>query len=100
MDNGNAMMIAEATIGMDLGDKFHHFCVLDAHAEVVEEGKIAATQHVVAVLRSRDALVRSRTLLINHCRGIVKSLGERLPSCSAAAAKTQRNEPPWPWRAS
>jgi transposase len=37
----------------------------------------------LAVLRSRDALVRSRTLLINHVRGIVKSFGDRLPSCSA-----------------
>jgi transposase len=37
----------------------------------------------LAVLRSRDALVRSRTLLINHARDIVKSTGARLPSCSA-----------------
>ena len=37
----------------------------------------------LSVLRSRDALVRSRTLLINHVRGIVKSVGDRLPSCSA-----------------
>jgi len=37
----------------------------------------------LAVLRSRDAIIRSRTLLINHIRGIVKSFGDRLPSCSA-----------------
>jgi transposase len=37
----------------------------------------------LAVLRSRDAVVRSRTLLINHVRSIVKSCGARLPSCSA-----------------
>jgi transposase len=37
----------------------------------------------LAVLRSRDALVRSRTLLINHARDIVKVAGARLPSCSA-----------------
>ena len=35
------------------------------------------------VLRSRDALVRSRTLLINHVRGVVKSAGGRIPSSSA-----------------
>lgn len=35
------------------------------------------------VLRSRDALVRSRTLLINHVRGVVKSSGARIPSSSA-----------------
>ncbi|MGB2895738.1 MAG: transposase, partial [Anaerolineales bacterium] len=37
----------------------------------------------LAVLRSRDAIIRSRTLLINHARNIVKSSGDRLPSCSA-----------------
>jgi transposase len=37
----------------------------------------------LTVLRSRDALIRSRTLLINHARGIVKSSGARLPSCTA-----------------
>jgi len=36
-------------------------------------------------LSSRDALVRSRTALINHARGVVKTMGERLPSCSSAA---------------
>jgi len=36
----------------------------------------------LAVIRSRDALVRSRTLLINHVRGLTKSSGDRLPSCS------------------
>ena len=36
----------------------------------------------LAVLRSRDAVVRSRTLLINHARDIVKASGSRLPSCS------------------
>jgi transposase len=37
----------------------------------------------LAVLRSRDALVRCRTLLINHARDLVKASGSRLPSCSA-----------------
>ncbi len=41
----------------------------------------------LAVLRSRDALIRSRTLLINHARGIVKSSGARLPSCNGWARR-------------
>jgi transposase len=40
-------------------------------------------QSDLAVLRSRDAIIRARTLLINHARSIVKSSGDRLPSCSA-----------------
>lgn len=38
----------------------------------------------LAVIRSRDAIIRSRTQLINHARGIVKASGARIPSCSAA----------------
>jgi transposase len=37
----------------------------------------------LALLRSRDALIRSRTSLINHVRGTVKSSGARLPSYTA-----------------
>lgn len=36
----------------------------------------------LTLIRSRDALVRARGRLINHCRGVVKSLGGRLPTCS------------------
>jgi transposase len=36
----------------------------------------------LALLRSRDALVRTRTALVNHVRGVVKSSGSRLPACS------------------
>jgi len=35
----------------------------------------------LALLKARDALVRTRTLLINHTRGVIKSTGSRLPSC-------------------
>jgi len=36
-----------------------------------------------AVIRSRYVLVGCRTKLINHARGMVKSMGGRLPTCSA-----------------
>ena len=45
----------------------------------------AHTQADLALLRSRNALVRARTRLVSHTRGQVKSLGFRLPSCSATA---------------
>jgi len=38
----------------------------------------------LALLRARDVVVRERTRLVNHIRGIVKPLGHRLPGCSAA----------------
>jgi len=40
------------------------------------------SQAALAVLRARDALVRSRTQLVNHVRGTVKIAGVRLPQCS------------------
>lgn len=41
-----------------------------------------AAQKHLAILRSRDSLVRARTQLVNHARGMVKSFGGRLPRCS------------------
>jgi transposase len=41
------------------------------------------SQAHMAILRSRQALVGSRTKLVNHVRGAVKSFGGRLPKCPA-----------------
>lgn len=48
----------------------------------IEHRSIAVRQDLVA-LRARDALVTVRTELINTTRGLVKTLGERLPKCSS-----------------
>ena len=45
----------------------------------------ATAQADFQVLRSRDALVRARTALINHVRGAVKAWGAALPSCTTPA---------------
>ena len=37
----------------------------------------------LALVRARSELVATRTKLINHARGSMKSQGERLPSCTA-----------------
>jgi transposase len=39
------------------------------------------SQAHMALIRSREALVGSRTQLVNHIRGAVKSFGGRLPKC-------------------
>lgn len=41
------------------------------------------TQADLAVAKARDALVATRTRLVNHVRGTMKSFGERLPKCRA-----------------
>jgi transposase len=43
------------------------------------------SQAHLALLHSREALVRARTQLINHVRGTVKSFGHRLPKCSTSS---------------
>lgn len=43
----------------------------------------------LAYLRSRDQLIGTRTKLINHVRGAVKSLGGRVPKCSAEVFHTR-----------
>ena len=58
---------------------------LDAELLSPVRHRSAECQHELAVLRARAALVRARTLLVNHLRGAVKAAGERLPACSTAA---------------
>lgn len=43
------------------------------------------SQAHLALIRSREALVRTRARLINHVRFTVKPFGHRLPKCSAQA---------------
>ena len=40
-------------------------------------------QRDLGVVKARAALVRMRTLGINHVRGVAKALGHRLPACAA-----------------
>src|SRR5512146_1684438 len=45
----------------------------------------AVAQQDLEALRARDQLVSVRTKLINHVRGTVKAVGQRVPRCSADA---------------
>jgi transposase len=56
----------------------------------------AKAQAELSLLLSRDALVRTRTRLISHVRGLVKSNGGRIPACSADsfARKAPEHLPP------
>ena len=46
----------------------------------------------LVVLRARDALVAARTELINATRGLVKSMGTRLPQCSSPSFAQKAEE--------
>lgn len=49
-------------------------------------------QVALARVRARDSLVRARTQLVNHVRGVVKSHGGRIPKCSARSFAKQAPE--------
>lgn len=59
------------------------------------EHRGARAQEHLELIRARDQLVRTRTKLINHIRGSVKSLGGRITRCSAEAfvRRAQREIP-------
>jgi len=42
-------------------------------------------QRDLAVIKARDMLVKARSMLIAHARGLVKSVGQRISKCSAEA---------------
>jgi transposase len=56
------------------------------------EHRSEASQTHLAILRSRQALIATRTQLINHVRGTVKSFGARLPKCTARSFHTKAPE--------
>lgn len=55
----------------------------------------AAAQNDLAIIKGRDMLVKARTMLVTHARGIVKSSGERISTCSTESFhKRLRDEMP------
>lgn len=46
----------------------------------------------LAMVRARAALVEARTMLVNSARGLAKTTGKRLPTCSAASLHKQELE--------
>jgi transposase len=54
----------------------------------IQHRGVAAQQHL-ALVRTRDAVVRTRTLLVNAVRGTVKAWGARVPACSAPQVARQ-----------
>lgn len=52
------------------------------------------TRADLAVLKARDALVATRTQLVNLCRGMVKPMGVRFPKCTAESFWKLRSQTP------
>ena len=60
-------------------------CRLEPRLLSVLHHRSRQAQADLCVIKSRNKLVQVRTQLVNHARGLVKSIGERLPKCSSAS---------------
>src|SRR5215212_3764351 len=56
------------------------------------EHRSELSQSHLAVIRSRDTLVRTRARLILHVRSAIKAIGEQVPRCSADAFHKRAGE--------
>jgi transposase len=64
-------------------EKLARLARLDPKLPAPIEHRGESSQAHLALIRSREALVRTRARLINHVRFVVKPFGHRLPKCSA-----------------
>lgn len=64
-------------------EKLARLARLDPKLLAPIEHRGESSQAHLALIRSRDALVGTRTKLVNHVRGTVKAFGARLPKCTA-----------------
>src|SRR5712671_2831425 len=90
------------TIGLDLGDRFSYYCVLDetlARLARIDPELLCPVKHRSAkaqadltVIRARAGLVRARTALVNTARGLAKSYGERLRGCNVRNMNPEKAE--------
>jgi transposase len=67
------------------GEKLARIARMDVSLLAPVEHRDADQQVALNTIRSRDALVRARTQLINAARGLVKGVAGRLPTCAAEA---------------
>src|SRR6266480_1592148 len=78
--NGNMIFKGhKLTIGVDLGDRWSNYCVLDEAGEILLEQKLATTPE--GMKQTFERIPRSLIALVNAARGLVKSYGQRLPKC-------------------
>jgi len=50
VSTSSAALVSGFTLGLDLGDRSHHVCVLDATGQIVREAALANTRPALAQL--------------------------------------------------
>src|SRR6266853_484084 len=78
--NGNMIFKGhKLTIGLDLGDRWSFYCVLDEAGQIILEQKLPTTPE--AMKQTFGKIPRSLMALETAARGLAKSYGERLRKC-------------------
>jgi transposase len=77
-------------------EKLARLARADAELLYPVEHRGCDSQAHLTIVHSREVLLRSRTQMINHVRGTVKSFGYRLPKCSTPSfhKRSQASYPP------
>jgi transposase len=91
------------TVGLDLGDRYSHYCLLNEDSEVVEEGRIQSTE--ASLRRHFEGEPRLRIALEAGTHSpwvsrLLKALGHqvivanprKLPAITASQSKNDRND--------
>ena len=91
------------TVGLDLGDRYSHYCLLNAEGEVVEEGRIQSTEtafrrHFEGEPRQRVALECGThspwvsRLLKRLGHQVIVANARKIPAITASKSKNDRND--------
>lgn len=93
----------DMTVGLDLGDRYSRYCVLNAEGEVVEEGRMQSTEaafrrHFEGEPRQRIALECGThspwvsRLLKNLGHQVLVANARKLPAITSSQSKNDRND--------
>ena len=92
MKKGNTSFVSESglTVGIDVGDKYSHFCVLDQEGEVAEEARVATTR--AALTRRLESIEPSLVVIEvgGHSRWLSRLIEELGHTCLVANAYETR----------
>lgn len=91
------------TVGLDLGDRYSRYCVLNREGEVIEEGRIQSTEtafrrHFEGEPRQRMALECGThspwvSRLLNRLgHQVIVANARKIPAITASASKNDRND--------
>jgi transposase len=93
----------EMTLGLDMGDRYSHFCLLNADGDVVEEGRIQSTEAALRRRFENEPEIRIALECGTHspwASRLLKTLGHqvivanarKIPAITGSESKNDRND--------